>query len=867
MSRENSQPQTETLMASPPLSKRSPLQRLWRNLNARQVVKHLPRRLTLAAAGHVLVGVIALTAGIATAESLVSVRFLERQIQTLFFSLRSNVKPPGNVVILAIEQTTLDQVRINNQIAPKSDPDLQPLSNWPFKRAVYAEVVERLMQAGARAVAVDVVWADPSLYGTTDDAKLQKVLQRYPGRVVMAASYDNTQIRQGGVMQLTLPAAQLRNLSQPIGTVNFWTEPDSFWKEPEGAEGRIHRLGSEFVRLQAQTLPEQATYLSQLSQEYPSFAEASLKAAQIQYPAPKGDMIFYYGPAGGGFESTGFDTVPFWHVLDRDNWTGYLKNGEFFKDKIVLIGTAEHNQLKDFLPTPLGEMPGVEIHASAIATLMQDRSLTAVILNPLLQGLFVGGLVLAAAYLQSRTARPIHRFAWGLGMIAVLGIVTYGLFTRMQIVLPTAVPLVAIALSSTSYLLIGITNEKLRLIQVAKQHRSSEDVRGFLEASGQVELEAISEGYSREMIGQTLRGRYKILKTLGTGGFSITYIAKDIDLPGHPQCVVKQLRPSNSKPAALKWAQGKFKKEAETLYRLPPHDRIPRLLAYFEEKGEFYLIQDYIEGEPLKIRSFVDRLSERRVVGILEEILHILQFIHEHGIIHRDIKPPNIIQRKSDGRLVLIDFGVVKNIQQMGEGEEATSMTMAVGTRGYISPEQSDGYPRPNSDIYSLGIMAIQAVTGIPSEDLVQQRDPDTGELTWQRLAYVSCTLAQILDRMVRFKFTERYQSAAEVLADLQPLINLHRTEPPELDFPIAESREVDEDDDSASEPTKVWHDSSDLDVGLSETDPLPKDSELPGSTPGNEDLLAETTQTWTTEANAGAELPPTDPADPPSEV
>jgi serine/threonine-protein kinase len=253
------------------------------------------------------------------------------------------------------------------------------------------------------------------------------------------------------------------------------------------------------------------------------------------------------------------------------------------------------------------------------------------------------------------------------------------------------------------------------------------------------------------------------------------------------------------------------------------------------------------------------------VIEILEEILQILQFIHSHGIIHRDIKPPNIIQRQSDGHLVLIDFGVVKNIQQMGDREEATSMTMAVGTRGYISPEQSNGQPRPNSDIYSLGMMAIQAVTGIPSEDLVQQRDPHTGELIWHKHAFVSQALIQILDRMVRFNFTERYQSAAEVLADLQPLIELYRSDPADPDFPAAESREVDEEDDSASEPTQLWQDASDLDVALPETDPSPEDSEPLDSTQKTEDSSTEATQPWISEEHSATDLPPTSPADPPS--
>ncbi|MEH1915186.1 serine/threonine-protein kinase [Nostoc sp.] len=284
------------------------------------------------------------------------------------------------------------------------------------------------------------------------------------------------------------------------------------------------------------------------------------------------------------------------------------------------------------------------------------------------------------------------------------------------------------------------------------------------------------------MLGQLLDGRYQVLQTLGGGGFGQTYIAQDTHRPGFPKCVVKHLKPVTRSPEFLETARRLFTSEAETLEQLGYHDQIPRLLAYFEENQEFFLVQEFIEGHTLKAELFPNqRWTEDRVIQLLQQVLGILQFIHSHNVIHRDIKPDNIIRRQQDGKLVLIDFGAVKQVQtQLLTVAGHTGATIIIGTPGYMSTEQGQGKPRPNSDIYSLGIIGIQSLTGLHPINF--EEDPDTGEISWQHQANVSSELASVLSKMVLHHFKQRYQSAAEVLHVLKDLDT--RVEPQSLQLP-----------------------------------------------------------------------------------
>ncbi|MDB9342222.1 serine/threonine protein kinase [Nodularia spumigena CS-586/05] len=266
------------------------------------------------------------------------------------------------------------------------------------------------------------------------------------------------------------------------------------------------------------------------------------------------------------------------------------------------------------------------------------------------------------------------------------------------------------------------------------------------------------------MIGKLLDNRYQVIQVLAQGGFGQTYIAQDTRRPGNPICVVKHLKPATSDPRVFDTAKRLFNSEAETLENLGHHDQIPRLLAYFDENQEFYLVQEYIAGQTLTEELIPGQpWSESQVMELLQGVLEILEFVHTQGVIHRDIKPDNIIRRACDQKLVLVDFGAVKQLRlPMVSVGVQPSATVAIGTPGYMPTEQGQGKPRPNSDIYSLGIIAIQALTGVPAAELPE--DPNTGELLWQHLAPVNYRLAAVLTKMVHYHFKDRYQSATEAL-------------------------------------------------------------------------------------------------------
>jgi len=278
-----------------------------------------------------------------------------------------------------------------------------------------------------------------------------------------------------------------------------------------------------------------------------------------------------------------------------------------------------------------------------------------------------------------------------------------------------------------------------------------------------------------QMIGQLLDRRYRIVQILSSGAFGQTYLAADTRRPGHPQCVVKQLRPPNNNSKILKTALRLFEKEAEILEKLGRHDQIPLLLAYFKENNHFYLVEEYIEGHSLS-KELVPGTPwpEERVIKLLEQILEIMLFVHEQGVIHRDVNPSNIIRRRSDKKLVLIDFGSVKEVShQFLNGNNQSMRTIATGTPSYMPIEQFQGNPQYNSDLYAVGMIAIQAITGLEASDLPKLQDPNLSnpdDITWRNRARVSAGLAKIIDKMVHHYHGKRYLACNDVISDLRKI-------------------------------------------------------------------------------------------------
>ncbi len=277
------------------------------------------------------------------------------------------------------------------------------------------------------------------------------------------------------------------------------------------------------------------------------------------------------------------------------------------------------------------------------------------------------------------------------------------------------------------------------------------------------------------MLRTIVGGRYKIVAELGRGSFGQTYLAEDINIPGVPKCVVKQFKPVANDIDTLRIAKRLFIQEAEILTKLGTHPQIPTLLAYYGD--ELCFIQQYIEGKDLSYEILPgQKMAEKTVISILKDILNILSFVHGENVIHCDIKPSNIIRRYSDGKLTLIDFGAVKRIVLETNFQGDTLMMAAVGTPGYMPAEQQQSQPSFNSDIYALGIMAIEALTGKTSGQMMQ--DTRYGKKLLQQEAKISKHLTKILDKMVRPKSQDRYESVDKVLRDLSEL------EKPKFNFP-----------------------------------------------------------------------------------
>ncbi|MBD2772672.1 CHASE2 domain-containing serine/threonine-protein kinase [Iningainema tapete] len=455
------------------------------------------------------------------------------------------------------------------------------------------------------------------------------------------------------------------------------------------------------------------------------------------------------------------------------------------KNRIVLIGsTAPSSQ--DIRNTPYtsglqnnsGKMPGVIIHAHMVSQILDAVSEK----RPLFwfvpqwgELLWTWGWSLVGGILAWRFQHPLRLVLFGGVALGILLLSNFAIFIIGGWI-PIAPPALGFVVALVSIVVYTAFENKQQKEKIANQVQEQKETISLLQAllkeggSDITELPLVNNDGS--IPDKLLNKRYRISDLLGSGGFSYTYLAEDTYRPGRPLCVVKHLQPARQDDFFLDIARRLFRTEAEILELLGEHEQIPQLMAYFEENQKFYLVQEYIQGHSLQVELAAGkRWEDTKVIDFLKDVLRVLMFVHSYRVIHRDLKPSNLIRRQTDQKIVLIDFGAVKQIQPQQQQED---FTVAVGTAGYSPGEQLMGQPRLNSDIYALGMIAIQALTGVSPKQL--ERDKTTA-LVWRHLAKVRLELAAVIDKMVAFDFQKRYQTAEEVLHSLEILSGERRQE------------------------------------------------------------------------------------------
>lgn len=260
-----------------------------------------------------------------------------------------------------------------------------------------------------------------------------------------------------------------------------------------------------------------------------------------------------------------------------------------------------------------------------------------------------------------------------------------------------------------------------------------------------------------------INDRYGAIKEIGRGGFGKTFLAIDYGKKNLSRCVIKQLLPSNQNQSQKNWQL--FKEEASRLKMLNFYAQIPQLIDFVEQENRYYIIQEFIDGENLENELVKeDVFNQEKIIKLLKNVLAILKEVHQLNIIHRDIKPQNIIRRIDNQTLYLVDFGASKLLDKEDKYKTAT----VIGSAEYVAPEQARGKTVFASDLYSLGVTCIHLLTNRSSFDLIDLNN----QWIWEEYLTekISWDLKEIINKMISFSLNTRYQKVEEVIKDLDNL-------------------------------------------------------------------------------------------------
>lgn len=286
-------------------------------------------------------------------------------------------------------------------------------------------------------------------------------------------------------------------------------------------------------------------------------------------------------------------------------------------------------------------------------------------------------------------------------------------------------------------------------------------------------------------VGVEVDGRYRIERAIGEGGYATVYRATQTTV-GRP-VAVKVMKPDG--PGSEESSEGRadrverFRREARVLARLKSPATVTLHDFGQTRAGHFFMVLEFVDGIPLTALHG-DRLAPGRVVAILEQALESLGEAHDHGIVHRDVKPDNLMLYQHRGhreRLKILDFGIAKVLRALDEQtlRQITGESTLVGTPRYVAPENATNRdPGPPADIYGLGLVVYEMLLGqraVPGGPTLQVLDCHLSEdfqVQIDEHRDVPERLRTVVNGMIRKPLTERYATADAVLADLDRVPN-----------------------------------------------------------------------------------------------
>jgi serine/threonine protein kinase len=272
---------------------------------------------------------------------------------------------------------------------------------------------------------------------------------------------------------------------------------------------------------------------------------------------------------------------------------------------------------------------------------------------------------------------------------------------------------------------------------------------------------------------ELINQQYRVLRELGNGNFARTCLVENIRHPEAGRAVLKLLKPNQPNRRLQALAKTLFDQEVQILKELEPYKSTPSLLAEFDRDGKIGLVQTFVEGisvqDTFRRSLFWDELQ---LVGFLTATLSTLGLLHKAGFVHRDLNPAHWIQPVDDSSLMLIDFNGAQKLRPLEalglevslDREPDITTAFVIGTSGYMAPEQMQGHADVRSDLYALGLIAIQGVTGRSPSQFGRNIQ---GEICWQPLTPLRIELIDILTHLVRYRPQDRYSSAAEALHEV----------------------------------------------------------------------------------------------------